>query len=588
MIDTSAAYKKMMNGAWVRSRIEIDVTNGREIKHLRNRDIVRESLNGNWRASNNQAFSLGTCYSAALNFSSTQRIPTRVEGEFLTITPAVIYDNGNGTEERFDLGVFRCDTVTAYPKTTSYECYDLMLALDRPVTSRVGGTAYFLLDFIADKCEIILGNTAAEIGAMINSTELLYLDPRYLSTYRDALSQIAIILGGYAIFGRDGKLYIRHFHTTPDRELARKRRTSSSFATYKTYFYGIKCRFLADQNFYTYESNSQTREDGVVLDLGDISIVENDPFHKQQILDNIFSLIRDIEYTPASINMVGDPSIEPGDMIETKDRDGYTKTILLTSVTYNWRKECEILSEGSNPKLGKVTTAQKKTQKQVETSTANNTVVTATYKNADIITITGASAKEITSLKFATLKNLTAIFGAEVPVYASGDGYINITYNDNGVDGDTVTARVHPGYNLITLVNHLYYETGRIVNLKLNAEAEAIGTGTAPTITIDSDKIRSYIFAQGIEVETPWDGTIILTDAAAYIEAIMEAYGLTGACTLSTVNPDEHRLTEAAAAIQAGVQGIGLSDIIDLTIPYIDSINYAGENYRAGTEGVLL
>lgn len=588
MITTSEAFKQAMLKPELRSRIEIDISNGTETVTIKDKKVIHGTLEGNWRSSNNQAFTLGTCYASSLNFSSFERVRTRVEGDFLTITPTLYYKTGNNQEQAIQLGVFRCDNPTAYAKTTAYECYDLMLALDKRITSRTGATAYQLLTFICNQCGVQLGNTEQEIAAMINSTVVLYLDPEYINTYRDGLAYISMILGCYAIFGRDGRLYVRRFHKTPDRTLSRKRVTSASFAAYKSYFQGVKCRFLSEQNYYPYEKYSDTREDGVVLDLGDIPIIEGTPALKQTVLDRIWDEIKDVDYTPASISMVGDASIEPGDMITVKDRDGNDRNIILTSVTFRWRKECEILSEGSNPKLGAVTTAEKRSAQRSDRQEKNSQIITVTYRNASSISLEEQSAKEITNLKFVTNKNITAIFGAEIPVYSTGYGYVRITYSDTGLDGDTVTAWVHPGYQLITLVNHIYFEQGNIVNLTLRATAEGIEGAAAPTVTIAQDTVRSYIFAQGIEAEAPWDGIIVITEEISPMQMAIIHQGLT-----ETVNVEEYSdaggsISELVGSVTAGMRKQALSDIISLETYYLDSINFCGEDYRAGTEGVLL
>lgn len=587
MIVTSEAFQKMMLAPELRSRIEITISNGVETITVRDKRVVNETLTANWRASNNQAFTLGTCYAASLNFSSFDRMSTRVEGDFLTISPTLFYKTGENQEERMPLGIFRCDNPTAYAKTTSYECYDMMLAMDKAITSRTAGNAYQLLTFMCQECGVTLGNTAQEIAAMINGNITLYLDPNYITTHRDALAYISIILGGYAIFGRDGRLYIRQFHKTPDRTLSRKRVTTESFAAYHSYFQGVKCRFLSEQNFFPYEKYSDTREDGVVLDLGDIPIVEGTPAVKQAILDRIFDEIKDVDFTPASISMVGDPSIEPGDMITVKDRDGYDKNIILTSVTFTWRKECEIVSEGSNPKLGAVTTVEKRNAQRSDRQESASRIVTATYKNAGSISV-GNHPEEITNLRFVTNKELTAIFGAEIPVYSSGDGYIKITYSNTGLELDTVRARLLPGYNLITLVNHLPFEANNIVNLTLEAETEGLAEASAPTVTIAQDTIRSYIFAQGIETEAPWDGIIVITEDISAVEMIMTQMGLSEGINITTYTDAAASISDTFTEIAALMQTEALSDTMTIEVHYHDSVNFSGENYRAGTEGVLL
>lgn len=37
------------------------------------------------------------------------------------------------------------------------------------------------------------------------------------------------------------------------------------------------------------------------------------PATRQQIADNLFAALRQLDYTPASVTMPGDPAFEPGD-----------------------------------------------------------------------------------------------------------------------------------------------------------------------------------------------------------------------------------------------------------------------------------
>lgn len=587
MRNVSQAYRNMMLRPVMESRMEISVTNGTDTITIENDDILKDSVSSNYRSTNNGTFSLGTCYSSMFSFSAFKGMDTETEGNYITIVPTVYYKVGPNAEQAIQLGVFRCDTPVNYTKTTYFECYDLMLAMDKKIESRFTGTPFNVLTFMCQKCGVTLGNTSQEIASMVNGSQTLVIDPNQVMTYRDGLAYISILLGGFAAFDGQGRLFIKQFHQTPDFTLQKKRRTSSSFAGYCTKFSGIKCRFMAEQNFYPYDYVDDTKSEGIILDVGDIPVVEGTPSQKQVILENIYNAIKDLQYYPCTIDMVGDPSFEAGDMIATPDREGYLKNILLTSVTWKWRQESTILSEGNNPKTDSVTTQSKKTDQRIENSSNNNTVVTGTYVNADAISIGSSESEEVTSLKFTTNKDLTAIFGAEIPVQSSGDGYLTITYENNGVAGDEVVARLHEGYNLVTLVNHLHYDTGSVVLLKLMAQTSAIGSGTAPTVTIAQDKIRSYIFAQGIEIEVPWDGIIIIAEHVPYVQMFMQLYGITESVSVDVKNPVESALSEVVNAVIANSQTIELSDTMTLTLEYGDWVLKMGMGHRAGMGRML-
>lgn len=590
MINASQDYRDMMSSSPVlNSRMVITITNGDGDQYiLYDKDIVSGSFAMNWRSSNNSTLSLGTCYSASLTFSAFQFIKTEIEGKMVMVYPSIIYKLPNNEEETIALGVFRCAEPKNFGRTTSYECYDLMLALDKQIPTRFVGTAYQCLDYICDKCGVELGNQSTEINNMPNGSTLLAVDPQRVGTYRDALSYIAIVLGGYAQFGRDGKLYIRHFHYESDMSLPRKRRIRSSFAGYKVQFQGIKARFLADQNFYPYEYLDPIVRNGTVLDVGDIPIIEGNEQVKHIVLARIYQGINRLEYYPCEITYVGDPTIEAGDMLTTPDKEGYNRKILLTSVVWNWRRESSLVSEGSNPQQGAVSTQAKKTSQTISAQSNALAVVTATYVNAGGISVGSESGTTVTSLRFVVNKDLTAIFGAEIPVYSTGDGYVKITYKNDGITGDVVRARVHAGYNLITLVNHIYYDSGSIVLLTLDAQTEPITEGgTAPTLTIYQNTIRSYVFAQGIETEVPWDGIITVSDEIPYIEQVLALYGITEGITIGSYDSLDNDLSAVVSAISMGVQVREISDTMTLEMIYGDQVIRCGWGQRAGMDRML-
>jgi hypothetical protein len=122
----------------------------------------------------------------------------------------------------------------------------------------------------------------------------------------------------------------------------------------------------------------------------------------------------------------------------------------------------------------------------------------------------------------------------------------------------------------------------------LKADTAAIGTGAAPTITIERDSIRSYIFAQGIETEAPWDGIIIISENIQAIRARMETMGLTESIEVTKYTDAEGRFSELIAGITAGMSPEQLAESIQIGVFYIDDVNYMGEDFRAGDSGVLL
>lgn len=585
-IDVSSAYRAMMTGRQVSSRIQVRILSGDSVFFLDDHDIVKESWSVNWRSSNNRAFSLGTCYATSLSFSAFVSVEPEIDGQSVIIEPTMYYKVGNG-EVAFPLGQFTCDKPKVYTKTTAYDCYDRMLAFDKRVESRFSGTPFNAIEYICQKCGVVNGMTQQQIANMINSSQLLVIDPLQVNTYRDALAYISIILGGYCIMDRSGKFSLRHFHTTPDMELPKHRRITTTFGGYKTCFCGVKCRFLAEQNYYPYSDIDEEAE-GLILDLGDIPIIEDTENAKKRILSNIHDLLSHIEYYPCEIEMVGDPSIEAGDMITTKDRNGVDRNIILTSVTYAWRASANILSEGSDPKMENVSTVEKRRQASQDAAAKAAAIVTGTYVNVNPITIDGTGTQTVTDLKFVTNKDLTAIFGASIPLVSDGDGILEITYDDSGILGDVVRVMIHEGDDLVTLVNHLFYYANSVVNLHLRAKTYGINGGSAPTVTIGMDKIRSYIFAQGIETEAAWDGIIVIDEDVNVVETYMDMLGIEdGGTSVNLYEPIDEPFTELLSALGTEVQAEQLNDTMDLSLKLGDHVLRMGMGNRMGMGRVL-
>lgn len=585
-IDVSSAYRQMMAGRQVSSRIQVQILSGDSAFFLTDKDIVKGSWNVNWRSSNNRSFSLGTCYATSLSFSAFVSVEPRIDGESVIIRPTMYYKVGQD-EVAFPLGEFTCDSPKVYTKTTSYDCYDRMLTFDRRIEARFTGTPFNVLQYICEKCEAEMATTQMQINNMINSSQLLVIDPAQVNTYRDALAYISIILGGYCIMDRSGRLAIRQFHTIPDMELPRHRRIQTSFGGYKTCFAGVKCRFLAEQNFYPYSSIDEEAE-GLILDLGDIPIIEDTENAKKRILANIHDLLSHIEYYPCEIEYVGDPSIEAGDMVTTKDRNGIDRNILLTSVSYGWRASGQLMSEGGNPKLDNVSTVEKRRQAAEDAAAKAAAIVTGTYVNANPITIDGTDSQIVTDLKFVTNKDLTAIFGASIPLVSDGDGILEIQYDDSGILGDVVRVQIHEGDNLATLVNHLFYYANSIVNLHLRAKTYGINGGDAPTVTIGMDKIRSYVFAQGIEVEATWDGIIVIDEDVHVVETHMEMLGIQdGILSVDLYDPITEPLSALVDSLGTGMQENELSDTMQLEVKLGDHILRMGMGQRMGMGRIL-
>ena len=586
MFPVSNDYRAMMGTHKIASRIEMTITSDFHVEELTDKHLLDNSVTINWRAANNRDFNLGSCYFAILKFSTVNAGFGHGGLDPATVTLTAFFETEDG-EEEIPLGVFRADKVKEHTKTVSWECVDDMVLFDKTVEDETSGTAYWLFNHFCTKCGVTLGSTLNEINNMVNAQETYYIDPRVVLTYRDAMFYVASLIGAFCAIGRDGKLYVKQFHMTSDLTITTNRskeETVSGLCRFK----GVECRFLAEQNFYPYKYVVDNRV-GTVLDLGDIPIVMDTEAKKNALLKNLFdNMLVYYEWEMCNIRIVGDPSIEAGDTITYVGTNGSSHIHLLTSVTYELKGDSTLLSEGQDTLANSVSSSRKRSAQYAEASSEEAQVVTVTYTNAMPVSIEGGDNDMLSLLRFVTNKEVTTIFGAELPIYSDGEGLITLTYANSGIEGDVVKARLHEGYNLVTLVNHMHYDANSIVNLTLEAVTSGIGQGDAPDITIDAGAIKTYVFAQGISGEAAWDGIIVLDDDIDISITPITSDEITDAVSVELINVVRATLTDG---VHANIERLRTivdepGNAVTITLEYVD-VCFCGNDLFAGDGGLL-
>jgi hypothetical protein len=560
MYATSDKYKASLDSGWLNTDVrgKITLTNGNEIEFDES-NIVPGSLTYTNKALNGNDFCFGGVYTGELTVDLMLSVD-RYSLKDAKIEVQYIHTTADGVTDVIPIGIFYVYEATRTKKIISFKAYDSMTCFDAEVEETTSGTLYDLLTYMSEKCNVPLAQSEQEINAFVNSEWWLTLDMEQISTYREALSSIGLLCGRFATINRNGELEFRTFKMEPEDRISARRRTESTVADFRTFFYGVKARFLSKENFYPYIAVDETMTTGLLLDLGDITVFKGEDTSKKAIMNNLLQVALGIKYVPMELSMISDPSIDLGDCLELMNIN-YSEESVLTSVhsiTWTYHSKNRLSSFGSNPKLKGIVSREDRILSQLEVQMSTKDLIVKTYTNSKKITVNEKKEQEVFLFNFATTAKTTVMFMGTVPFEADLDGVaVFKTYLDGALDE---TATVHyyfeRGSHVVSLTNYFpmaadgratlkitmiteYFESDyrkqntdviSILDYVQNQGIEVDDKGvphltkeftpgeidvTPPVVNIKKSTIKGLLFAQGIAGAGQWDGTINVTDGFA-------------------------------------------------------------------------
>lgn len=550
MYAVSEAYKVAVADSHRKSKMRAVLTVGSTVINLEDNDIIKDSVYITNQCTNGSEYEYGCVYAGECGIT----IKSAVDRYSLYDAELKLYWSlWTGTEwEEIPLGVFYISEPNRINDKISIKALDGMTKLDVLVDEDTLGTTPQLVTYIAEKCGVELAQTEDELATLINADYMLSLYEENVETYRDALAYICMLNACFATFDRFGKLKLVRYATDPCIELDKKQRfKNATFSDYTTSFIGIKARFIAEQNYAPYEAGETGK--GLILDMGDIPMLRGLPETKHAVLDNVYSVLKDVKYTPFELQTLGNPALELGDYISNvcvgKDYKTYISPITYSYWTY--RGKHKLRAVGGNPKLTGVNNKQGKQINSLEAEINMKTVIVKDYRNSDDIEFSSFET-EIAHLNYAATENSKPIVLLSVRLTIDLDGVLVLQFCTDGAADELRTYRkyLERGEHFVTVAEiysadnndrhtisvmaHMeYFESdSRKQDADIQTQKnflEAIKT-TGATVTdnvvafpeyavasIDNTIARAKIkkgeavailYGQGIAGDGKWDGTI--------------------------------------------------------------------------------
>lgn len=539
MYSTSEAYKRALLSRSLKNRVQGTITfeNG-ETATFSDANIVPGSLSINNRATNSNQFSLGSVYVGELKVSLLSDID-RYSLKNAKVSVSYFLETEDG-EEEIPMGIFYVSAAKRTKRVIDLTCYDRMTEFDKQILLSSDGTAYELLEYICGECKVELGTTQAEIESYVNGKTIFTMNNADIQSYRNAIAGIAALMGCFATIGRDDKLYIKQFSTTPSAVVPASSRVSSEISDYSTYFVGVKARFKAKENYYPYTALTG-REEGLVLDLGDVPLLDGSPQFKQRVLDALGQYLNNIEYVPVDMQIISDPSIDLGDMLTISGANGTTDAVqtVVTFQDWKYRRSHNVAGEGIDPHLGGVKSATALMIATLESTTERQQLLYYNFTNSSKLTVTEEWLKivDIDVLTMADTDLMAFItINLEAETNTPADKFKSLYYEEE-TTGDEKILHVRYEENLPAICEVKYnwkgndlsflpietYQDGKHVltlayflnDVEANTNDTFIAymKCTNGVITIQKGQCIASIIAQGLVAkENEWDGIIDISD----------------------------------------------------------------------------
>lgn len=439
--------------------------------------------------------------------------------------------------------------------TIDVTAYDSLSKMDIDLTfEQTSGRLYDLLKFIELKTGVPLGMTQAEVEALPNSSEIIspYTE-NDMKTFRDMLSKLAQIVGGFAYAKRDGSFALKSFNNTSLVSIPITRRMrDAKYSDYQTRFDYLsysdvkegEVRYIGDQN-------------GYGMDIGANPFLQYGLNEVRTRMANaIFDVVHIMTYTPYTVALL--PSfcvLDLGDVVTfLDDYTGNDSSGAIMSMTWTYGKSVKIQCYGANPNLKKGKSSTDNSINGISSKSSQYTLVTHTYENAEAYNLANhQKSSPVVGISFATVRDGTLVKMLHE---------INLDLNVIG-DEATVTA--------------FYY---------LNDELQ----GYQPVGTFSEDGkqiIPLMYFLKSLPGGQAYDWEVVLridggtgTIARGDVHAWLEGQGLVAVDEFAgTIHVEDYYepavLNKEIAPILDALTALDISNI-DVDIPLSDLLNIAG------------
>lgn len=452
----------------------------------------------------------------------------------ISISDGLLVDNSdpdNPVFEDIPIGVFYIAEATWRASgMVDITAYDVLSLLDKDINiDESYGSVYSWCKYIEQETGAVFGMTSEECAALPNGSELLapYEDAD-IKTFRDLLSALTQIIGGFAYASRDGKWKIRAFDNSSVLTIPKNRRyTGAKYSDFTTYYDTVSYVEASTNTVITIGDG-----EGLLMKLGMNAFLQyGSAVATNRKVRVILDTVKQMTYTPFEVAiMPALCALDLGDVISfTDDYTENTSSGAVMDVTWTYNKSFKVKSFGDNPNLR---SAQSMTDKNISgliNNTAKNEVVYYNFSNIEEITFGPEEETTIASLYFiptqeTTVKILHEFIMDIVSDLAVGGSYELHYY----LDGELLSYKPTESLGAITAFqsgtdtpatitrDFFYILKDMEPNIRHSWEVKILAHGIS-SMTIDVNHAHVTLEGQRLYSEEYWGGYIEAQDVITLI-----------------------------------------------------------------------
>ena len=497
------------------------VLNDGGVMNVTSRDLLPGSTHYSNKCLNNNTYNLGSCYIGEFKTTIKTSVDRyKLRGGIITVEFLMKVDEGEW--EVVSVGRFTIESAQRVGKYVEIDAYDNMSLLETNISAGTSGLPSELLTWICQQCKVDNGMTSDMWDTLVNTTYVYAFSESDYSTYRDLLSDIATLTGGFATIDSYGALVIKPFIGTIVDTVDDRIRSSSKFEDYVCKYTAATIRVKGVQYGYAAETN-----DGLAITLNDNKLAgANSTEQINEMLFNIVERIKTIEYIPCEVTMMVNPAYELGDCIAfTGYNTGTTQIVSqIHSIDWTFRNSMSIISIGENSKIANAKSTSEKAVDGADYSAVE--LKTMQFTNARKITFEGGPNKRVTILdaNFSATANETAIplLSGQFVANIEKPGIYRLIYDLNGVQMDfkpeeAIYTTGNKIFTFIKAFTDLSVDTSNRLRIYMECDPLTIIT---KELTEDTTTGKYSL----TDVETTYNGKI--TIEVGNVQAVMQGANL--------------------------------------------------------------
>ena len=419
-------------------------------------------------------------------------------------------ENEDPVWEAVPLGKFYVgDAVHTGPDMVDITAYDCLSKLDK--TLELQQTSGYLYDFctaIARATGTTFGMTQEEVEALPNSTVIIGPYPdNDMSTYRDLLSKLAVMIGGFAYADRDGTWKLKSFNHSSVLSIPKNRRFSGSkFSDYQTRFDGVSYEDVKT----TGETKYIGDPNGFIMELGNNPFLQygTGSFVTERVTE-IFSKVQLMRYTPFEVTLLpAFIALDLGDVLSfVGDYTAATTSGALMKMTWTYNKSVKVQCFGSNPNLRNGQSSTDHALKGASAANREGRVATFSAKNIQSFEI-DSTKERILSCYFSTSSTQPMLTLTEVKFDLDSPGTVEVYYVLDEEEVLYVPTETYSEAGLHTL-SLMYPVQVDEINVRHKFE---VYMKTSSSLSIDTEDARLYVQGTGFDLTAGFDGLIEAVD----------------------------------------------------------------------------